>query len=100
MNILRRIFCCQRYYSSGVYRLQLEKDKIYVGKSKNIVRRIWCHVNDNGSVWTKTYEDVEKLNEVLPVLIENYPHVVISRQVLQKSHVEYLKDLNTKEARK
>ena len=50
----------------------------------------------NGSVWTKTYEDVEKLNEVLPVLIENYPHVVISRQVLQKSHVEYLKDLKCK----
>ena len=54
----------------------------------------------NGSVWTKTYEDVEKLNEVLPVLIENYPHVVISRQVPQKSHVEYLKDLNAKEAKK
>tara|TARA_Y100000592_G_C5318138_1_gene243484 strand:- start:34 stop:237 length:204 start_codon:yes stop_codon:yes gene_type:complete len=54
----------------------------------------------NGSVWTKTYEDVEKLNEVLPVLIENYPHVVISRQVLQKSHVEYLKDLNAREVKK
>ena len=36
MNILRRIFCCQRYYSSGVYRLQLEVDKIYVGKSNDI----------------------------------------------------------------
>ena len=50
----------------------------------------------NGSVWTKTYEDVEKLNEVLPVLIENYPHVIISRQVLQKSHVEYLKDMKNR----
>ena len=61
MNIIRRIFCCQRYYSSGVYRLKLENDKIYIGKSNDIEKRIWCHVNDNGSVWTKKYPVIERL---------------------------------------
>ena len=35
MNIIRRLFCCRRHYSSGVYRLQLSRDKYYIGKVKN-----------------------------------------------------------------
>ena len=66
MNILKRIFCCKRFYTSGVYRLQLQNDKIYIGKSNNIERRIWCHKNDNGSYWTKKHIFLKRL----PLLTE------------------------------
>ena len=58
-----------------------DNQKMEVERMENELFRV-TSLKANGSVWTKTYEEVEKLNEVLPV-IENYPHVVISRQVLQ-----------------
>tara|TARA_B110000027_G_C15930518_1_gene216713 strand:- start:72 stop:605 length:534 start_codon:yes stop_codon:yes gene_type:complete len=61
MNFLKRIFCCKRNYSSGVYRLQLSDNKYYIGKSHEIERRIWCHLHDNGSAWTKKYNVIERL---------------------------------------
>ncbi|MEK9738399.1 MAG: hypothetical protein VW438_01580 [Euryarchaeota archaeon] len=60
--------------------------------NENVVYRV-TSLKSNGSVWTKTYEDKEKLAEVMPILIEQYPHVVISRQVLKKPHLEYLRGL-------
>ena len=62
MNIIRRLFCCRRYYSSGVYRLQLSRDKYYIGKSNNIEKRIFYHKQDNGSLWTKKYSVIERLS--------------------------------------
>jgi len=61
MNFLRRILCCKRNYSSGVYRLKLSDNKYYIGKSHEIERRIWCHLHDNGSAWTKKHNVIERL---------------------------------------
>ena len=59
---LKKIFCCQRISKeSDIYLLQLEKDKYYVGESKNKKRRIWVHENGNGSAWTKKYGVIQSL---------------------------------------
>lgn len=65
-------------------------------ENENIIFRI-TSFKSNGSVWTKTYEDEEKLLEVLPVLYTQFPHVMVSRQILKKPHLEYLKDLGDKQ---
>jgi predicted glycosyltransferase len=44
----------------------------------------------NGSVWTKNYEKEEELMEVLPILMGKFPHVIISKQTLRQSPLEYL----------
>ena len=44
----------------------------------------------NGSVWTKNYEREEELMEVLPILMGKFPHVIISKQTLRQSPLEYL----------
>ena len=66
----------------------MEKESL----NENVVYRV-TSLKSNGSVWTKTYEDKDKLSEVMTILIEKYPHVVISRQVLKKTHLEYLRGL-------
>tara|TARA_R110001592_G_scaffold35695_5_gene121226 strand:- start:4141 stop:4359 length:219 start_codon:yes stop_codon:yes gene_type:complete len=63
-----------------------------MNEEENIVYRV-TSLKSNGSVWTKTYEDSNKLAEVMPILIGQYPHVVISRQVLKKPHLEYLRGM-------
>ena len=44
----------------------------------------------NGSVWTKNYEKEEELMEVLPILMGKFPHIIISKQTLRQSPLEYL----------
>ena len=44
----------------------------------------------NGSVWTKNYEKEEELMEVLTILMGKFPHVIISKQTLRQSPLEYL----------
>jgi len=64
-------------------------------EDENIIFRV-TSFKSNGSVWTKTYEDEQKLLEVLPVLYNQFPHVMVSRQTLRKPHLEYLKELGDK----
>ena len=71
MKCLKRLFCTRRRkHRSGVYILQLEKGKFYVGQSDDIDRRIWLHTNHNGSAWTKKYNVVERL----PLLTSYQPY--------------------------
>tara|TARA_R110000823_G_scaffold157190_1_gene287934 strand:+ start:1332 stop:1511 length:180 start_codon:yes stop_codon:yes gene_type:complete len=44
----------------------------------------------NGSVWTKNYDTLVDLLEVLPILINKFPHVIMSKQTLKVSPLEYL----------
>jgi hypothetical protein len=53
--------CFRRCYNAGVYRLELANNKIYVGSSNDIKKRIWYHEQDNGSAWTKKYHFVKQL---------------------------------------
>ena len=39
-----------------VYILKLEDNKYYVGKTKNINKRILDHFTDCGSEWTRKYK--------------------------------------------
>tara|TARA_A100001015_G_scaffold290663_1_gene363965 strand:+ start:43 stop:579 length:537 start_codon:yes stop_codon:yes gene_type:complete len=61
MNFIKRFFGCSKLNNSGVYRLLLKDDKIYIGKSNNIENRINSHMNNDGSAWTKKYNYVKRL---------------------------------------
>ena len=67
MNCLKRILCCKKKQLKGVYRLQLTNNKYYIGKSDNIEKRIWCHMNDNGSYWTRKYKVIKRLQPITDV---------------------------------
>ena len=40
MNTIRRLLGCSRYPNIGIYRLLLEDNKIYIGKSNNIENKV------------------------------------------------------------
>jgi predicted GIY-YIG superfamily endonuclease len=44
---------------NSIYILKLEDNKYYVGKTKNINKRILEHFSNNGSEWTKKYKPIE-----------------------------------------
>ena len=43
----------------------------------------------NGSVWTKTYNDVHEVGEAIYELAYKFPHVILSRQTLKISPEDY-----------
>lgn len=45
----------------NVYVLELEHNKIYVGKTNNVDKRITDHFNNQGSEWTKKYKPIKTL---------------------------------------
>lgn len=47
-----------------IYTLQLENGKYYVGKSKNISKRILQHFSEQGSSWTKSYKPIKVLSQI------------------------------------
>jgi len=61
-------------------------------EGEHIVFRV-TSLKANGSVWTKNFEDEGKMLEVLPVLIGKFPHVIISKQTLKQSPIEYLTNM-------
>tara|TARA_R110002167_G_scaffold164799_3_gene361734 strand:+ start:1063 stop:1269 length:207 start_codon:yes stop_codon:yes gene_type:complete len=61
-------------------------------EEEHIVYRV-TSLKANGSVWTKSYEDVEKLMGVIPILMDKFPHVMISKQTLKQSPMDYLKEM-------
>jgi len=46
----------------------------------------------NGSVWTKTYTDVEAVADALNELVFSFPHIIISRQTLKVSPEDYRRE--------
>jgi len=64
MNLFKRLFNCSRNSNSGIYRILLEKDKIYVGRSIDIKKRINSHKKSSGSSWTKKYPYVKRLDTI------------------------------------
>tara|TARA_B100001094_G_scaffold180517_1_gene174846 strand:- start:583 stop:1137 length:555 start_codon:yes stop_codon:yes gene_type:complete len=62
LRCFRKLFCCQtRKKEKGIYVLKLKEDKIYVGESNDIEKRIWVHKNSAGSAWTKKYDFIERI---------------------------------------
>ena len=53
-----------------------------VVKSEKVVYRL-TSLKTNGSVWTNQYEEGVDWNEIMPILIEKFPHVIVSRQVIK-----------------
>ena len=58
-NVIKRIFCCSK--NNGVYRLLLKNNKIYIGKSTNIEKRISKHFKNKGSYWTRKFNVIKRL---------------------------------------
>ena len=52
---------CQKNQSKEVYVLQLKNNKIYVGESNDPKRRMWVHVHNQGSAWTKKYPVIKRV---------------------------------------
>ena len=63
MYKLKSIINCCKKKRKGVYILQLNNNKYYIGQSEDIDRRIWYHKNYQGSKWTTTYQVI---NEIKP----------------------------------
>jgi len=62
MNFISR--CFKRCYKTSVYRLKLSNDKIYVGRTNDINKRIYNHMNGNGSAWTRKYKYLDRLSTI------------------------------------
>ena len=61
-KIINYLFYCNRIKRrKGVYILQLKDNKYYIGQSNDIDKRIWYHINYNGSKWTTKYEIIQEL---------------------------------------
>ena len=60
-----------------------------VNEEKYEVIRI-TSLKSNGSVWTKQYNGDIDYNLIIPILIEKFPHVILSRQVLRQAPMDYL----------
>jgi predicted GIY-YIG superfamily endonuclease len=45
--------------NNSIYVLRLITEKYYIGKSKNIDKRILSHFSNSGSEWTKMYKPLE-----------------------------------------
>ena len=61
-------------------------------EEKHEVIRI-TSLKGNGSVWTKQYEGAMDWNQIIPVLLNKFPHIILSKQVLKKSPMDYLMEL-------
>ena len=70
----------------------IEKEILGIGQPEYVVFRV-TSLKSNGSVWTKQFDSIESIGEVITVLLEKFPHVVISRQILKKSPLEHLKEI-------
>ena len=44
----------------------------------------------NGSVWTKQYEGEMDWNQIIPILLDKFPHIILSKQTLKQSPMDYL----------
>ena len=47
----------------------------------------------NGSVWTKSYESNIDYNLIIPILLDKFPHILLSKQILKKSPMDFLIDM-------
>ena len=75
---------------------EIEKEILGLKQPEYVVYRV-TSLKSNGSVWTKQYDSIESIGEVITVLLEKFPHVVISRQILKKAPLEYLKSIGDRE---
>lgn len=47
-------------------------------------------LKSNGSVWTKSYDGEIDYNKIIPLLLMKFPHIILSKQTLKQSPLEYL----------
>ena len=63
-SCLKRCFCRRGNKVEkikGIYALELQDNKYYVGESSDVERRVWVHENGQGSAWTKKYEVLKQV---------------------------------------
>jgi hypothetical protein len=73
---------------------RMSESKDYENEEKEIEERYEViritSLKSNGSVWTKQYEGKIDYNQVIPILLEKFPHVILSRQLLRQAPMDYL----------
>jgi len=52
-------------------------------------------LKSNGSVWTKQYDGEIDYNVIIPLLMDKFPHIVMSKQTLKQSPLEYLVNMGS-----
>lgn len=50
-------------------------------------------LKSNGSVWTKQYDNEIDWNKVVPLLLDKFPHILLSKQTLKQDPLTHLMNM-------
>ena len=70
-----------------------ENEEIMKEEKYEVVRI--TSLKSNGSVWTKQYDSEMDYNIIIPLLMDKFPHIVLSKQTLKQSPLEYLVNMGS-----
>tara|TARA_R110000751_G_scaffold246474_2_gene346422 strand:+ start:130 stop:351 length:222 start_codon:yes stop_codon:yes gene_type:complete len=70
-----------------------ENEEIMKEEKYEVVRI--TSLKSNGSVWTKQYDSEMDYNIIIPLLMDKFPHIVLSKQILKQSPLEYLVNMGS-----
>lgn len=62
MNFISR--CFKRCYRTSVYRIKLDNDKYYVGRTNDKNKRIYSHIKGHGSAWTRKHKFIDCMSTI------------------------------------
>ena len=76
--------------TNGYDRMSESKD--YENEAKYEVIRV-TSLKTNGSVWTKQYDGNMDWNKVIPLLLNKFPHIILSKQTLKEDPMTHLMNM-------
>jgi len=70
----------------------MSESKDYESEEKYEVIRV-TSLKTNGSVWTKQYDGNMDWNKVIPMLLNKFPHIILSKQTLKEDPMTHLMNM-------
>ena len=70
----------------------MSESKDYENEAKYEVIRV-TSLKTNGSVWTKQYDGNMDWNKVIPLLLNKFPHIILSKQTLKEDPMTHLMNM-------
>jgi hypothetical protein len=70
----------------------MSESKDYENEAKYEVVRV-TSLKTNGSVWTKQYDGNMDWNKVIPLLLNKFPHIILSKQTLKEDPMTHLMNM-------
>jgi len=70
----------------------MSESKDYENEEKYEVIRV-TSLKTNGSVWTKQYDGNMDWNKVIPLLLNKFPHIILSKQTLKEDPMTHLMNM-------